>query len=331
MGNLREDRSRRLERKIRAETRPDLQHLVFQPPQAQHFAAAPAATAENRGKTVPHRWLGTGEMTPPRQKRDDFSAIAKWLLQVSASVGAQAKDWAMSLIDQSAYLETGDAAFPRPQRPVARRTSVVVRPVGGTVKRGIDIVVAAFALLVLSPLFLFTAVILRLTDPGPVFFGHKRVGLGGRTFHCLKFRTMCQDADAVLDRLLASDPELAAEWEATRKLRNDPRISRVGRVLREYSIDELPQLINVLRGEMSLVGPRPVVTRELIRYGNDAVHYLSARPGITGLWQVSGRSDTTYATRIALDARYVAGWSLSADASILLRTIPAVLGARGSC
>jgi exopolysaccharide production protein ExoY len=237
----------------------------------------------------------------------------------------------MSLIDQSAYLETGDAAFPRPQRPVARRTSVVVRPVGGTVKRGIDIVVAAFALLVLSPLFLFTAVILRLTDPGPVFFGHKRVGLGGRTFHCLKFRTMCQDADAVLDRLLASDPELAAEWEATRKLRNDPRISRVGRVLREYSIDELPQLINVLRGEMSLVGPRPVVTRELIRYGNDAVHYLSARPGITGLWQVSGRSDTTYATRIALDARYVAGWSLSADASILLRTIPAVLGARGSC
>jgi exopolysaccharide production protein ExoY len=148
--------------------------------------------------------------------------------------------------------------------------------------------------MVLSPLFLFVAILLRLTDPGPVFFGHKRVGLGGRSFHCLKFRTMCTDADAVLQRVLASDPAAAAEWEATRKLRNDPRISRVGRVLREYSVDELPQLINVIRGEMSLVGPRPVVTSELTRYGNAAVHYLSARPGITGLWQVSGRSDTTY-------------------------------------
>jgi hypothetical protein len=117
-----------------------------------------------------------------------------------------------------------------------------------------------FALIALSPLFLFVAILLRLTDPGPVFFGHKRVGLGWRSFRCLKFRTMCTDADAVLERLLASDPEAAAEWNATRKLRNDPRISRVGRVLREYSVDELPQLINVIRGEMSLVGPRPVVT-----------------------------------------------------------------------
>jgi exopolysaccharide production protein ExoY len=233
----------------------------------------------------------------------------------------------MSLIDQGVYLETGTA--------VAGRDAAFARapsgPVGGPMKRALDIAIASFALVVLSPLFLFVAILLRLTDPGPVFFGHKRVGLGGRSFRCLKFRTMCTDADAVLQRLLATDPEAAAEWQATRKLLNDPRISRVGRVLREYSVDELPQLINVIRGEMSLVGPRPVVTAELIRYGNAAVHYLSARPGITGLWQVSGRSDTTYAARVALDARYVAEWSLRGDAIILLRTVPAVIGARGSC
>jgi exopolysaccharide production protein ExoY len=238
----------------------------------------------------------------------------------------------MSLVDQGAFVETGDAAIsPRPHRPDTRISRIVTRPVGGSVKRAIDITIATTALIVLSPLFLFVAVLLWLTDPGPVFFGHKRVGLGGRSFRCLKFRTMCTDADVVLQRLLASDPAIAAEWAATRKLRNDPRISGIGRVLRTYSLDELPQLINVIRGEMSLVGPRPVVTSELTRYGNAAVHYLSARPGITGLWQVSGRSDTTYRARISLDARYVTDWSLVGDILILLRTIPAVIAARGSC
>lgn len=238
----------------------------------------------------------------------------------------------MSLIDQRVYVETGEAAIPSPQRrPGRRRSPTADRPVGGPAKRVLDVIVASVALAALSPLFLFVAILLRLTDPGPVFFGHKRVGLGGKSFRCLKFRTMCVDADAVLARLLASDPLVAAEWEATRKLRRDPRISRIGRVLRDYSIDELPQLINVIRGEMSLVGPRPVVTSELTRYGNAAVHYLSARPGITGLWQVSGRSDTTYRMRVALDARYVTDWSLMGDIVILLRTVPAVLAARGSC
>jgi exopolysaccharide production protein ExoY len=238
----------------------------------------------------------------------------------------------MTVTDQGIYGNTSSAPMPSAAGAVAgRASSAAVHPVGGTAKRIIDVGVATVALIALSPLFLFVAILLRLTDPGPVFFGHKRVGLGGRSFRCLKFRTMCTDADAVLERLLATDPEAAAEWQATRKLRHDPRISRLGRVLREYSVDELPQLINVIRGEMSLVGPRPVVTAELIRYGNAAVHYLSARPGITGLWQVSGRSDTTYAARVALDARYVAEWSLRGDAIILLRTVPAVIGARGSC
>jgi exopolysaccharide production protein ExoY len=199
----------------------------------------------------------------------------------------------MSLLDHGVYLETGNA--------VAGRTAARSRAGrwAAPAKRALDIVLASVALLALSPLFVFVAILLRLTDPGPVFFGHKRVGLGGRSFRCLKFRTMCTDADAVLDRLLASDPAAAAEWQATRKLRNDPRISRVGRVLREYSVDELPQLINVIRGEMSLVGPRPVVTAELMRYGNAAVHYLSARPGITGpvAGQRAQRHDLCHADR----------------------------------
>lgn len=236
----------------------------------------------------------------------------------------------MSLVDQGSFIEVNDSTL-SPPAASAPRERVVVRAVGGYAKRCADIAIASVALAALSPLFVFVALLVRITDPGPIFFGHKRVGLGGKSFRCLKFRTMCTDADTVLRDLLATDPAAAAEWQTTRKLRKDPRITPVGRVLREYSLDELPQLINVIRGEMSLVGPRPVVTSELTRYGNDAVHYLSARPGITGLWQVSGRSDTSYQTRVALDARYVTGWSLLGDIMILLRTIPAVLGARGSC
>jgi lipopolysaccharide/colanic/teichoic acid biosynthesis glycosyltransferase len=165
----------------------------------------------------------------------------------------------MSLTDQGSISKRARAVAGRHAavRKSARRPRLP--PLAGR-KTYLDIAIATFALIALSPLFLFVAILLRLTDPGPVFFGHKRVGLGGRSFRCLKFRTMCTDADAVLQRLLATDPEAAAEWQATRKLRHDPRISRVGRVLRAYSVDELPQLINVIRGEMSLVGPRPVVT-----------------------------------------------------------------------
>ncbi|MGP1358480.1 sugar transferase [Roseicyclus sp.] len=235
----------------------------------------------------------------------------------------------MSLVDQGACIETDtSAAMTVPQQGAARLPEK--KAVGGAVKRAADIVIAGFALAVLSPLFLFTALIVRASGPGPVFFGHERVGLGGRSFRCLKFRTMCVDAEEVLRAHLAADPEAAREWDETRKLRRDPRVTPAGRVLREYSLDELPQLLNVLRGEMSLVGPRPVVARELSRYGSRAVHYLSARPGITGLWQVSGRSDTTYEARVSLDARYVTDWSLAGDLAILARTVPVVLGARGS-
>ncbi|MEL6643462.1 MAG: sugar transferase [Pseudomonadota bacterium] len=202
--------------------------------------------------------------------------------------------------------------------------------VGGLVKRAVDIVCAATILIVLSPLLLFTAAAIRLSGAGPAFYGHERVGLGGQTFRCLKFRTMHLDGDRILRDHLARCPDANKEWHDTRKLRQDPRVTPLGRVLREYSVDELPQLVNVLRGDMSLVGPRPVVAAELSRYGAAARHYVTARPGITGLWQVSGRSDVGYAERVAYDVRYVTGWSLLGDVVILLRTLPAVLGAKGS-
>jgi len=149
-------------------------------------------------------------------------------------------------------------------------------------------------------------------------------------FDCLKFRSMGVDADSVLRRLLANDPEAADEWAATQKLRDDPRITRIGRFLRASSLDELPQLLNVVRGEMSLVGPRPIVRAEVARYGSNIEHYYAAKPGLTGLWQVSGRSDMSYARRVQLDVWYVRNWSLWHDIAILFKTVPAVCLQRGA-
>jgi Undecaprenyl-phosphate galactose phosphotransferase WbaP len=197
-------------------------------------------------------------------------------------------------------------------------------------KRALDVIGAGLGLVLLSPFFLVVALLVR-ADGGPAFFAHQRVGRGGKLFGCLKFRSMVIDSQARLEALLASDPAARAEWEATRKLKNDPRITRIGRFLRSTSLDELPQLINVLRGEMSLVGPRPVQEAEIDRYyGASAAHYMAVRPGITGLWQVSGRSETSYESRVALDVAYVSRPSLLADFSILLRTPIAVLSRRGA-
>ena len=197
-------------------------------------------------------------------------------------------------------------------------------------KRALDIVGAGSLLLMTLPVFLLLALLVRM-DGGPAFYAHERVGRGARRFGCLKFRSMVTDSAARLEALLAHDPAARAEWEATRKLRHDPRITWIGRFLRASSLDELPQLLNVLRGEMSLVGPRPVIAAELAaHYGAAAEHYLSVRPGITGLWQVSGRSSTSYATRVALDVRYATNPSLLGDLRILLRTPAAVLLRRGA-
>ena len=197
-------------------------------------------------------------------------------------------------------------------------------------KRALDIVMASTLLVLLLPLLVALVAMVRM-DGGPAFFGHRRIGRNGTGFGCLKFRSMVPDSDRVLQDLLARDPEAARNWALNRKLRDDPRITRLGRVLRATSLDELPQLLNVLRGEMSFVGPRPVVEEELRQhYGAAAADYMAVRPGITGLWQVSGRSDTSYEQRVALDRRYVQELSLRNDIVILARTVPAVLLRRGA-
>jgi exopolysaccharide production protein ExoY len=203
--------------------------------------------------------------------------------------------------------------------------SVSRRPVGGWSKRLLDVVVAVPALLAALPLMVVVALLIRVTGGGSAIFAHERVGCNGRTFPCYKFRTMVRDADVALARHLASNPEAAIEWRETQKLRNDPRVTPVGRLLRKSSLDELPQLINVLRGDMSCVGPRPVTVDELQRYGEHARDYLSVRPGLTGPWQVTGRSNTDFPTRVSLDKHYVRNWSLVSDLAILAKTPFAVL------
>lgn len=204
------------------------------------------------------------------------------------------------------------------------------RPIGGRAKRSFDVVTAASLLVFLAPFFLLIAAIMRFRDPGPVFFAHSRIGYRGVAFPCLKFRTMVVDADKVLADLLQSDPAAAREWRQTQKLRRDPRVTRLGAFLRKTSLDELPQLLNVVRGEMSLVGPRPIVRDEMDRYGVHLSDYLEARPGVTGLWQISGRSNTGYDERVQLDREYVSRWSILRDLLILARTGRVVLTGAGS-
>ena len=196
-------------------------------------------------------------------------------------------------------------------------------------KRVFDLLVAALLLVALSPMLVIISLLARL-DGGPAIFGHRRVGAHGETFVCWKFRTMVPNADQVLARVLASDPAAQAEWERDFKLRNDPRITRIGRMLRATSLDELPQLFNVLKGEMSLVGPRPIVAREIARYGAAFHDYVRCRPGITGAWQVSGRNDIDYRNRVRLDQEYARSWSFRKDGRILWLTAFVVIQGRGA-
>ena len=196
--------------------------------------------------------------------------------------------------------------------------------------RIIDFVLALGALIFFLPLMTIAAIAVKLQDGGPVLFGHGRLGRDGERFKCLKFRSMVIDSDQRLKALLARDPVARREWEKDHKLKNDPRITWLGRFLRTSSIDELPQLFNVMRGEMSLIGPRPIVDAEVPRYGRWFKHYCSVRPGISGLWQVSGRNDVSYRRRVALDRLYVRRRSFTFNLWIVMRTIPAVLKRDGS-
>ncbi|NJO21901.1 MAG: exopolysaccharide biosynthesis protein [Sphingomonadales bacterium] len=203
--------------------------------------------------------------------------------------------------------------------------AVPAGPIGGALKRALDVAVASLALILLAPLLLMTALLIKATMGGPVLFAHSRVGLNGKVFRCYKFRTMVNDAEERLRRYLDQDPRIAREWQETCKLAHDPRVTSLGQLLRKASVDELPQLINVLRGDMSCVGPRPITAIELQRYGARAADYLKTRPGLTGLWQVSGRSSLSYASRVELDGLYVRNWSMLLDLAILVRTLPAIL------
>lgn len=196
-------------------------------------------------------------------------------------------------------------------------------------KRAFDIAVSGTALLMLAPAFAVIGLMIK-RDGGSAFYSDRRIGVDGRVFGCLKFRSMIVNSRKVLEDHLASTPAAAAEWAETQKLKNDPRVTKIGAFIRKTSVDELPQLINVFKGDMSLVGPRPVNMPEIARYGRDATFYQSVRPGITGLWQVSGRNDVSYERRVQLDRWYVRNWSLWHDIAILFKTVPVLLLRKGA-
>jgi Undecaprenyl-phosphate galactose phosphotransferase WbaP len=225
-------------------------------------------------------------------------------------------------------------------------SAVIARDLGGTfaveikhnlldpwarrLKRAVDLFGAIVGGILISPLILLVVALIKLDSRGDAFYGHKRLGAGDEHFLCWKFRTMRADADLLLEEYLTRNPELRHEWERSRKLRKDPRVTRVGRFLRKTSLDELPQLWNVLRGEMSLIGPRPIVSDEVPKYREGYELYRRILPGMSGLWQVSGRSDTDYDERVEIDSYYVRNWSVWLDVVILARTIRIVLRGRGA-
>jgi undecaprenyl-phosphate galactose phosphotransferase/UDP-galactose-lipid carrier transferase len=212
---------------------------------------------------------------------------------------------------------------------VAYVPSEAFPPAASRFKRLIDCVLCFLAMPAVLLIGLPVALLIMLDGGGP-FFVQTRIGRGGNRFHCLKFRTMVPNAERKLQRILDRDPVARAEWERDFKLKNDPRVTLIGRFLRKTSLDELPQFLNVLAGEMSIVGPRPVTRQELNLYGDNAQLYLACTPGITGLWQVSGRNDVSYANRVALDVRYVLTWTPLQDIKIMFRTLPAMLSRRGA-
>lgn len=221
-----------------------------------------------------------------------------------------------------AYIFSHEVMILRVNNNLAKRTSRFL-------KRSFDIVGALSIILALSPALLALGYLVG-RDGGNRIYGHERVGLNGRKFKCLKFRSMVTNSKEVLEEVLRTDPIARAEWDKDFKLKNDPRITKIGHFIRKTSLDELPQLWNVVRGDMSLVGPRPVIEDELSRYAGDVDYYLMAKPGMTGLWQVSGRNDVDYETRVYFDSWYVKNWSLWNDIAILFKTVGVVLKRDGA-
>jgi exopolysaccharide production protein ExoY len=208
------------------------------------------------------------------------------------------------------------------QPTIAPTVDTIASPDNG---RAFDIAVALLLLFFLLPLMCVCALAVVGTSRGPLLYRQPRIGRKGQSFECLKFRTMVQDADSAIERMLDDSPEAKAEWLAVQKIKCDPRVTPVGAFMRRYCLDELPQLFNVLRGEMSIVGPRPIVADEIDRFGSNFADYCLVKPGITGVWQVSGRHLLSYEQRVALDAEYARSKCISLDIKILWRTVPIVL------
>lgn len=262
-------------------------------------------------------------MTMNAFEKQPYEATA-WV-PPAAPVPAATRQAVLQIVHSSDHVSAGTVADDGLAGPApVTRPGTANPPVGGVLKRLMDLAVAVTALVMAAPVMIAVAVILRMSG-GQAVFSHSRVGFGGKPFNCYKFRSMVANADEVLKAHLESNPEAAVEWEKTRKLRDDPRVTFFGHMLRKSSLDELPQLFNVIRGDMSCVGPRPVVTEELKYYGDRVGEYLAARPGLTGLWQVTGRSSTGYDERVALDSHYVRNWSPWLDVTILTRTAVAVM------
>lgn len=252
---------------------------------------------------------------------------------------ADSSNFGSEAIDTGDYGNTAAASegkFPAHQPQVARSPIGVQRDLDAAhslsrmMSRALDITGALALLVIAFPFLVLIAIALQLDSPGRLFFVHQRVGYGGRLFPCFKFRTMIEDAEEALARHLAGSEEAKIEWQSTFKLQDDPRVTSLGRTVRKLSLDEFPQLLNVLRGEMSLVGPRPIVSEEIPFYGRYFAEYCRVRPGLTGLWQISGRNDMTYRRRVSIDTVYVRRKSLALDLVILARTFPAVVAAKGS-
>ena len=209
-------------------------------------------------------------------------------------------------------------------------THNLTKPISLFWKRFIDLFLLLISSPVVLPVVLIVSLIVKISSPGPVFYGHKRTGKNGKEFKCWKFRSMVIDADKQLEKILAENPEMRAEWEKDRKFTNDPRVTKIGKILRKTSIDEIPQFFNILTGEMSFIGPRPVTEPELKKYGNKAQIILSVQPGLSGMWQISGRSDTGYEERVTLDSYYIQNWSVWLDIWIIIKTVYVVLRGKGA-
>jgi Undecaprenyl-phosphate galactose phosphotransferase WbaP len=287
------------------------------------------------------------EHTYPRQSLAKMSRIAKqpgvqWVIALEHAQSEQREYWLRQLAQWSVpdisvipamrgvpLHGTDMSHFFSHEVALLRMRNNLRRWPARLIKRIFDTTTALLLLILLSPLMLTIAYLIR-RDGGPALFAHPRIGKKSRVFRCYKFRTMVVDAEKQLEKLLQQRPELRQQWMAERKLQSDPRVNALGHFLRRTSLDELPQLLNVVRGEMSLVGPRPVVRTELRRFGSDVGYYLLVRPGMTGLWQISGRSDIDYDKRVYLDAWYVKNWSFWYDLIILLKTIKVVVKREGA-